>query len=56
MELIKDFNKRYGITVLMVTHNPDQVHYASRVVKMVDGQIDSSLTSEEEINKIKNEA
>lgn len=39
MDLIKSFNKKYGITVLMVTHNPEQLSYANKVVRMLDGQV-----------------
>ena len=53
MDLIKQFNEKFGITVLMVTHNPDQVKYATRVVKMVDGLIVNDTTKQEEIESIK---
>ena len=56
MDLIRNFNKKYGITILMVTHNPEQVSYATRVVKMVDGKVFSDLTDKDEIEKIKNDA
>jgi len=56
MELIKEFNRGFNITVLMVTHNPEQVGYASRVVKMVDGKVISDLTDREAIGLVKNEA
>ena len=56
MDLIKEFNESFKITVLMVTHNPEQVGYASRIVKMVDGKIISDLTNRAEIEKIKNDA
>jgi putative ABC transport system ATP-binding protein len=32
---------RKGNTILMVTHNPDLTTYATRVIHMLDGQIDS---------------
>jgi putative ABC transport system ATP-binding protein len=41
MELIAAFNRDHGITVLMVTHEPDVAAYARRVVKFVDGHIES---------------
>ena len=31
---------RNGNTILMVTHNPDLTTYATRVIHMLDGQID----------------
>jgi putative ABC transport system ATP-binding protein len=40
MEELSDIHKR-GNTIIMVTHNPDLTTYASRVIKMIDGRIDS---------------
>jgi len=40
MEELSDLHKR-GNTIIMVTHNPDLTTYASRVIRMLDGQIDS---------------
>ena len=45
MELISSFNLAEGITVLMVTHEPDIAAYAKRIVHFVDGQIDSDHRS-----------
>ncbi len=39
MDLIKQLNDRFDITILMVTHNPEQYAYATKVFKMLDGQI-----------------
>jgi len=41
MELIAGFNRDHGITVLMVTHEPDMAAYARRIVRFVDGRVDS---------------
>ena len=41
MELLAALNRERGITVLMVTHEPDMAAYARRVVRFVDGLIDS---------------
>jgi putative ABC transport system ATP-binding protein len=41
MELITWFNRDHGITVLMVTHEPDVAAFARRVVRFVDGRIDN---------------
>jgi len=41
MDLIAAFNRDLGITVLMVTHEPDVAAYARRVVRFLDGQVDS---------------
>jgi putative ABC transport system ATP-binding protein len=41
LDLIGSFNRGLGITVLMVTHEPDIAAYAKRIIHFVDGQIDS---------------
>ena len=41
MELICSLNQVHGLTVLMVTHEPDIAAYAKRVVNFVDGRVDS---------------
>jgi putative ABC transport system ATP-binding protein len=41
MELLRRLNEEHGITVLMVTHEPDMAAYARRVVRFVDGLVAS---------------
>ena len=41
MELISGLNRDRGITVLMVTHEPDMAEFARRVVRCVDGRVES---------------
>jgi putative ABC transport system ATP-binding protein len=41
MDLIAAFNRRRGITVIMVTHEPDMAAYAGRRVHFLDGRIES---------------
>ena len=41
MELIARLNRERGITVLMVTHEADMAAYARRIVRFVDGVVDS---------------
>ncbi len=41
MELLRALNTDHGITVLMVTHEPDMAAYAHRIVRFVDGSINS---------------
>ena len=41
MELLAGLNRERGITVLMVTHEPDMAEYARRTVRFVDGLIAS---------------
>jgi putative ABC transport system ATP-binding protein len=42
MELISALNRDRGITVLMVTHEADIAAFARRVVRFVDGRVESS--------------
>ncbi|MGB4876312.1 MAG: ABC transporter ATP-binding protein [Candidatus Competibacter sp.] len=41
MELLVALNRDRGITVLMVTHEPDMARYARRVVHFRDGQVEA---------------
>ena len=41
MELLTRLNQDRGITVLMVTHEPDMAAFAHRVIRFVDGRVDS---------------
>ena len=41
MELLWGLNVDHGITVLMVTHEPDMAAYARRIVRFVDGVVAS---------------
>lgn len=41
MELLCDFNRNRGITIVMVTHEPDMARYAGRIVRFMDGVIQS---------------
>jgi len=45
MELLKKLNSS-GVTIILVTHNPELSHYASRVVEVRDG-----LLTEKEVKK-----
>jgi putative ABC transport system ATP-binding protein len=47
MDLIGAFNRDHGITVLMVTHEPDMAAHARRTVRFVDGRVDSDSRDEE---------
>ena len=48
MELITRLNRDEGLTVVMVTHEPDMAAYADRVVRFVDGLIESDVTRPEQ--------
>jgi putative ABC transport system ATP-binding protein len=39
MDLMVALNERRGITILMVTHEPEMARYAKRLVSFVDGEI-----------------
>ncbi|HOE10200.1 MAG TPA: ABC transporter ATP-binding protein [bacterium] len=41
MDLITSLNRDRGITILMVTHEPDMAAYAKRIVHFRDGQVES---------------
>ncbi len=45
MDLLAALNRERGITVLMVTHEPDMAAYARRVVRFVDGVVASDTSS-----------
>jgi putative ABC transport system ATP-binding protein len=47
MNLLTSLNRDEGITVVMVTHEPDMAAYASRSVHFLDGRIDEDRTSAE---------
>ena len=47
MELLVGLNREQKITVLMVTHEPDMVAYANRVVHFLDGKIASDTQQQE---------
>jgi len=48
MNLISGFNRELGITVLMVTHEPDMAAHAKRVIRFVDGRVESDRRNGED--------
>ena len=42
MEILSNLNKQLGITILMVTHEPDMAQFASREVHFRDGEINTA--------------
>jgi putative ABC transport system ATP-binding protein len=42
MNLLADINKKFELTILMVTHNHDQYKYGSRIISMLDGKMISN--------------
>ena len=43
MELLTRLNRDQGITIIMVTHEPDMAEYADRLVSFLDGKIQSDV-------------
>jgi putative ABC transport system ATP-binding protein len=41
MNLLVALNREHGITIVMVTHEPDMAAYARRIVRFVDGRVES---------------
>ncbi len=50
LKLIEDVNKKYGNTVVMVTHNDAIKNMAHRVIKLHDGTIRSNKVNENRIS------
>jgi putative ABC transport system ATP-binding protein len=48
MELLTGLNRDRGITIVMVTHEPDMAAYARRIVRFVDGRVDSDQSNDKE--------
>ena len=47
MELVTGLNRDQGITVIMVTHENDIAAYARRVIRFVDGRVESDRPQKE---------
>jgi putative ABC transport system ATP-binding protein len=39
LSILRDLNKKYGQTILMITHNPEAADFADRKVRMKDGRV-----------------
>ena len=50
LKLIEDVNKKYGNTVIMVTHNDAIKNMSDRVIKLRDGKIRKDYRNEEKIS------
>lgn len=50
LKLIEDINKKYGNTVVMVTHNDAIKNMADRVIKLRDGMIRKNYLNENKIS------
>jgi putative ABC transport system ATP-binding protein len=49
MDLLTAFNRDQGITVVMVTHEPDMAAYAKRIVHFKDGLIATDHSHEDDV-------
>jgi putative ABC transport system ATP-binding protein len=49
LKLIESINKKYGNTIIMVTHNDAIKNMADRVIKLRDGQIRKNYLNEEKV-------
>ena len=47
MALFEELNRKEGITIVLVTHEPDIAAYADRLVSFLDGRIVHDGTHEE---------
>lgn len=50
LKLIEDVNKKYGNTVIMVTHNDAIQNMADRVIKLWDGQIRDNIVNNSKVS------
>jgi putative ABC transport system ATP-binding protein len=48
MELLSVLNRQRGITIVMVTHERDMAAYAKRIVRFIDGSVDSDERNDKE--------
>jgi putative ABC transport system ATP-binding protein len=48
MDLLTLLNRDRGITVVMVTHEPDMAAYARRIVRFVDGRVETDERNDKE--------
>jgi putative ABC transport system ATP-binding protein len=46
MDLLTELNETRGLTIVMVTHEPDMAHFAHRTIHFVDGHIASDVMKE----------
>jgi putative ABC transport system ATP-binding protein len=48
MELLTGLNRERGITIVMVTHEREMAAYARRIVRFVDGKVESDVGNNQE--------
>jgi putative ABC transport system ATP-binding protein len=47
MDLLTELNRERGLTIVMVTHEPDVAEYADRSIHFLDGHIAPAVPSRE---------
>ena len=52
LKLIEDVNRKYGNTVIMVTHNEAIQHMADHVIKLRDGVVRKNKINEERVSAV----
>ncbi len=50
LELIEDVNKKYGNTIIMVTHNEAISHMADHTIKLRDGKVRKDILNENKVS------
>ena len=47
MDLLTNLNRSSGITIIMVTHEPDMASYAARTIRFLDGRVERDVPRSE---------
>ena len=50
MHLLKDLNQVQGITIIMVTHEPEMAEFAHRIVHFKDGRVENDSQNQKFIH------
>jgi len=51
MELIIDLNRKYGMTIIIITHDPEIAKRAKRQIYLVDGKLEQDLEKSSILNQ-----
>lgn len=51
MDLLVRLNKESGITIVLVTHEPDIAQYSQRIIRFLDGRVISDESTSSELRK-----
>ena len=52
MDLMTRLNREQGITIVMVTHEPDIAGYAQRLLRFVDGKLEAEVAHKQEASHV----